>query len=131
MKNGQGHWKRDENENTNQYQGKYKNDKKHGFGEFIWATGSIFKGNFVDDKKRGYGEMMWADGHCFRGFWKEGSQNGLGIMVFKDFKKAGFFMANVFKKPLFVYEEVEEFERQEGPLPESFKKELLDYLNRP
>lgn len=45
---------------------------KHGFGEFIWATGSKYKGEYINDVKKGYGEMYWADGSIYRGFWSEG-----------------------------------------------------------
>ena len=42
-------------------------------------------------------------------------------MIYQEFKKAGFFNSNVFKKPLYVVEEIDEFEQEVGTLPESFK----------
>ena len=59
-------------DHTNQYSGSYKSDKKHGYGEFTWATGSYYKGNYVHDQKTGYGEMYWVDGSIYRGFWDQG-----------------------------------------------------------
>ena len=45
MKSGQGHWKSIESSDRgNEYQGKYKNDKKHGFGEYTWVSGSRYRG---------------------------------------------------------------------------------------
>lgn len=32
MKNGQGHWKKTGDADSNQFTGAYKDDKKHGFG---------------------------------------------------------------------------------------------------
>ena len=62
-------WKKNDKENSNQYEGRYKNDKKHGYGEFQWSTGSKYKGNYVLDIKKGYGEMFWSDGTIYRGYW--------------------------------------------------------------
>jgi hypothetical protein len=45
---------------------------KHGYGEFTWGSGSVYRGKYFKDKKKGYGEMTWADGSQFRGFWDEG-----------------------------------------------------------
>lgn len=31
------------------YKGEYKNDLKHGYGEYKWASGNIYKGEYKDD----------------------------------------------------------------------------------
>lgn len=49
------------------YIGEFKDDKKHGTGEFKWATGGHFKGEYKDDLKCGFGEMTWADGSSYKG----------------------------------------------------------------
>jgi hypothetical protein len=53
--------------------GKYKDDMKHGHGEFVWASGSRYVGNYEKDHKLGYGEMFWADGSIYRGYWRDGN----------------------------------------------------------
>ena len=72
MKNGQGDWKKlDGVDDCNTYQGRYKNDMKHGYGEFSWSTGSVYKGSYEADKKKGFGEMFWADKSIYRGYWRD------------------------------------------------------------
>ena len=132
MKNGQGHWKKSGEEDANQYTGKYKADKKHGYGEFEWGTGSKYKGDYINDLKEGYGEMYWADGSIYRGFWINGVQHGIGLMIFKDgMRKAGFFEDNIYKTPLFT---IEEFQKYAGEstkkIPEAFRQEIKEYLGQ-
>ena len=31
------------------YEGTYKDDMKHGYGEFSWASGNKYKGSYMDD----------------------------------------------------------------------------------
>lgn len=70
MKSGKGIWKKSGAEqNTNTYEGEYFEDKKHGLGEFRWATGGHYIGYYLNDVKAGYGEMFWADGSIYRGTW--------------------------------------------------------------
>ena len=130
MKNGQGHWKKTSGEeNSNQYSGGYKKDKKHGYGEFTWSTGSYYKGNYINDQKTGYGEMYWADGSIYRGFWANGLQSGLGLMIFKDgLRKAGFFEDNIYKRPLLKMSEFEEHDTARAKIPESFRQEIKEYV---
>lgn len=103
---------------------------KHGFGEFIWATGSKYKGEYINDVKKGYGEMYWADGSIYRGFWSEGVQAGLGLMIFKDgLRKAGFFQKNIYQRALTTIEEFEDYERSlQDPIPEAFRQEIKEYI---
>ena len=54
------------------YSGEYKDDLKHGVGEYRWASGNFYKGEYKFDKRDGYGEMTWADGSSFEGNWKNG-----------------------------------------------------------
>ena len=133
MKSGQGDWKKHDGvDDCNQYQGRYKNDMKHGYGEFRWSTGSVYKGSYEVDKKKGFGEMFWADNSIFRGYWRDSAQCGLGIMIFKDgVRRAGFFDKTIFTSPLVSFDEVLQFESsQPNKMPESFKQELKEYLGQ-
>ena len=84
-KNGKGKWEKiTEVEETDSegnvvkksavsyYDGEYKNDLKHGFGEYKWATGNFYKGQYQFDKRHGYGEMFWVDGSEYKGDWVDG-----------------------------------------------------------
>lgn len=53
----------------------------HGFGEFHWTNGEVFKGNFKNDLKDGYGELDWGNGKIFKGNYKEGKREGEGIFI--------------------------------------------------
>lgn len=44
-------------------------DKKNGYGEFKWASGTVYKGNYKDDERDGHGEMSWVDGSKYIGEW--------------------------------------------------------------
>jgi hypothetical protein len=106
---------------------------KHGYGEFIWSSGSKFKGSYHKDKKRGYGEMYWADGSLYRGYWEDGVQSGLGIMIFKDgLRKAGFFQENVYRAPLNKMSEFDIYERKDPKrqIPEAFRQEIKEYIGQ-
>jgi hypothetical protein len=40
MKHGKGKWRSAKGPPCNIYDGEYQNDRKHGFGRFIWASGN-------------------------------------------------------------------------------------------
>jgi len=77
----------------------------------------------VNDIKHGYGEMYWNDETIFRGYWDEGLQDGIGLMIFKDGeRKAGFFEANIYRRPLKNWKEFEDFAKQfKKQSPETFR----------
>jgi hypothetical protein len=112
MKCGKGVWKKsDVDPVTNTYEGEYLDDKKHGLGEFKWASGGYYRGNYFNDVKTGYGEMYWADGSTYKGTWHKGVQNGLGIMIFSNgVKKAGIFKDNVLIELLTDPKQIENLE---------------------
>lgn len=130
MKHGKGLWKKSgTDENTNQFEGEYHKDMKHGQGEFRWSTGGYFKGNYKNDIKSGYGVMTWADGSVYKGTWVNGIQEGVGIMSFANgTQKAGIFKENVLSELLNSPESISAAEKICGPLPEEFKGELKTYV---
>ena len=58
--------------NSETYKGNYYNDKKCGYGIFIWPNGDSFKGNYFNDYRDGYGEMHYASGKIIKGIWEQG-----------------------------------------------------------
>lgn len=128
---GKGVWRKlDSDPNSDTYEGEYLDDKKHGFGEFKWASGGYYRGNYYNDLKTGYGEMYWQDGSIYRGNWQNGIQNGLGIMIFANgIRKAGTFQDNVLVELIMDKNDIERKEAESGvQFPQSFKQELKEYL---
>ena len=54
----------------NEYQGEYKDDERHGYGEMRWKDGSLYKGEWVKGVQQGMGEMRFADGRVKRGYFE-------------------------------------------------------------
>lgn len=59
--------------NGDRYTGEFKGDKKHGQGEFTWASGEFagdqFIGQYQDNLRTGPGKYTWADGSVHKGQW--------------------------------------------------------------
>ena len=44
----------------------------NGKGKFIWDDGRIYEGDYVNDKKQGYGIFIWPLGEKkYEGTWKD------------------------------------------------------------
>lgn len=69
LKHGKGRWKSGKGHQSNTYDGDYCNDKKQGFGVFLWASGNTYKGQYSEDERDGFGEMKWTDGSVYQGDW--------------------------------------------------------------
>ena len=61
MKHGKGRWRKNDENPTNVYTGEYREDLKHGSGEYVWASGNKYSGNYKEDEREGHGEMIWTD----------------------------------------------------------------------
>ena len=57
MKHGKGKWRSDRGPLCNSYEGDFKEDRKCGFGTFIWSSGNIFRGEYKNEERDGNGEM--------------------------------------------------------------------------
>ena len=53
--------------NGNEYNGDWVNDKKHGFGDFVWKSGDRYRGHYLNDKKSGHGIYTWPNGDKYDG----------------------------------------------------------------
>ena len=54
------------------YEGNYKDNNRHGFGEFTWLNGDNYKGEWQNDKINGAGIKRSANGAILQqGNWKD------------------------------------------------------------
>ena len=53
------------------YIGEFNEDKKNGFGTFIYSNGDIYKGKWFNDKRHGSGFLICNDGSLKNGVWKD------------------------------------------------------------
>jgi hypothetical protein len=44
----------------------------NGEGYLKWNDSREYKGEFKDDKRHGYGSFRWKDGKIYNGNWEEG-----------------------------------------------------------
>ena len=57
------------------YIGNYKNDKKEGYGEFIWNNGKKYRGNWKNGNQNGEGEFFFPTEKIWKkGIWKNGKR---------------------------------------------------------
>lgn len=62
---------------TENYQGEFKNDKKHGYGLEYNDQGIVeYLGEFKYDVKDGLGSMKYEDNAFYIGEWRTGEHNG-------------------------------------------------------
>ena len=43
-------------------------------------TGHLYVGDFMNDRKHGKGEFRWASGNFYRGVFREDKREGVGMM---------------------------------------------------
>ena len=69
--------------------GEWKQNKKHGCGEFI-SDGKIFVGWYNKDQKEGIGLTYWInEDKLYFGFWKKGKKEGFGKYIHGEKMKFG------------------------------------------
>lgn len=93
------------NETESRYFGDLKNGERHGFGIFIWKSGTRYIGYWKNGKRHGKGTYIafkktskWKEFHKFQGEWKEddlpyGKETFRKMVYqgdFKDLKHDGF-----------------------------------------
>ena len=66
------------------YEGDWVNDKKHGEGIFRWPSGDVYSGNYVTDRREGLGTKEYAQGDKYIGEWVGGKKQGQGEYVWKN-----------------------------------------------
>lgn len=51
-----------QSDNGECYEGEWRENQKHGEGEYTWPNGSKYKGNYICDLREGQGTMTYANG---------------------------------------------------------------------
>ena len=64
------------NEDSQRYEGQYKDDKRHGHGYYVYPSGDRYFGEFSCDKPYGQGTYRWVDGNTYTGSWENGKMHG-------------------------------------------------------
>nr|XP_056721386.1 MORN repeat-containing protein 1 [Euleptes europaea] len=68
-----------------QYEGEWKEGKKHGHGKLLFKDGSYYEGEFVNGEIVGNGFRYWAHtGNIYSGQFLYGELQGHGVMQYKD-----------------------------------------------
>ncbi|CAM2104543.1 unnamed protein product [Caretta caretta] len=68
-----------------QYEGEWKQGRKHGHGKLLFKDRSYYEGEFVDGEIMGNGLRYWAStGNTYSGQFVSGELHGHGVMQYKD-----------------------------------------------
>uniref|UniRef100_A0A674KBQ8 MORN repeat containing 1 n=1 Tax=Terrapene triunguis TaxID=2587831 RepID=A0A674KBQ8_9SAUR len=68
-----------------QYEGEWKQGRKHGHGKLLFKDGSYYEGEFVDGEIMGNGLRYWAStGNTYSGQFVSGELHGHGVIQYKD-----------------------------------------------
>ena len=61
------------NEDSERYEGQYKDGDRHGRGYYVFEKGNRYFGEWSCDKIHGQGTKTWASGDTYTGSWKDGN----------------------------------------------------------
>jgi len=67
-----------------QYSGNWHQDKKHGFGKYVWADGDVYEGQWHADLRHAEGTCTYANGDKYTGEWQNDMRHGWGRLVWAD-----------------------------------------------
>ena len=58
------------------YTGAWENDKRNGFGTYVWEDGQKYEGFWKNDVRHGKGTVFFKNGENLSGIWTNGNLNG-------------------------------------------------------
>jgi len=80
------------------YTGEWVNDAMTGMGEYIFASGAVYRGNFRNNLFEGEGTYTFPNGSNYSGLWVNNKMHGLGSYTNADgLVTAGEFVNGVYK----------------------------------
>lgn len=68
-----------QSDNGEKYSGCWKDNLKHGEGEYLWPNGNSFRGEYRQGRREGFGVMTYENGESYEGGWLNGLKHGEGI----------------------------------------------------
>jgi hypothetical protein len=68
----------------NIYSGGWQDGKKHGQGKIVFAAGDVFEGEYCDGRKQGRGSFFWLDGDKYSGSWNDDQMHGEGTFSYAN-----------------------------------------------
>lgn len=68
------------------YTGDWKNDKKEGYGIYVWDDGQKYEGYWKNNLRHGNGTVIFENGESLTGRWTNGSLNGIAVKKSADGK---------------------------------------------
>ncbi|KAF7473775.1 Hypothetical predicted protein [Marmota monax] len=67
-----------------EYRGKWKEGRRHGFGQLLFADGGTYLGHFENGFFNGFGVLTFSDGSRYEGEFAQGKFNGVGVFIRHD-----------------------------------------------
>lgn len=61
------------------YWGNWENDKRNGFGTYVWEDGQKYEGQWKNDVRHGKGTVYFKNGESLSGTWQNGKLNGEAV----------------------------------------------------
>ncbi|PRP87213.1 hypothetical protein PROFUN_01475 [Planoprotostelium fungivorum] len=71
-------------EKKDEYCGDWVNNKRTGYGTYIWMTGSSYRGQWKEDQRSGKGERVWPNGNKYIGEYANHKRHGKGEFTFTN-----------------------------------------------
>lgn len=66
------------------YVGNWAMDSMHGFGEYLFSSGAVYKGDFANNQFHGEGSYLFPDGASYSGQWMNNKMHGNGLYKSSD-----------------------------------------------
>ena len=64
-----------------EYDGDWQEDRMHGYGKYVFTSGSVYTGSWLVGKMHGKGRMVNADGTQYDGDWVANKMHGEGCYI--------------------------------------------------
>ena len=77
------------------YDGQFSKGQFYGTGTITYSDGNTYKGSFKNNLRHGYGEFYWKeDGMVYEGEWRKGEMHGHGMLRMPDGRQKNVFYDN-------------------------------------
>jgi hypothetical protein len=118
-------------EGQTQYQGGFKDNRRHGRGTCWYPTGEIYTGYWENGKRHGRGTIYYQDSK-FEGTWVKGKRMGLGVYQTDRFTMSGMWSDEMIIEgvSLISYSNGDYFQGKTGPNLEKVEGEYISKSGR-